>query len=59
MRPDEISFLTTMSHFGAIFFALALMEIVCIFSGQFFYCVNSFCREAGIFVPFSISLIVF
>ncbi len=23
MRPDEISFLTTMSHFGAIFFALA------------------------------------
>ena len=23
MRPDDISFWTTMSHFGAIFFALA------------------------------------
>ncbi len=23
MRPDEISFLTSMSHFGAIFFAIA------------------------------------
>ncbi len=26
MRPDEISFLTTMSHHGAIFIALALLH---------------------------------
>ncbi len=29
MRPDEISFLNTMSHFGAIFFALALLALGC------------------------------
>ena len=28
MRSDEISFSTTMSHFGAIFFALALVAFV-------------------------------